>query len=282
MYGFNFSFRHEMVANLLSGNRNWQSWYHAMEEILPAWNINTVHRVAGFIAQCAHESNNFRTLEENLNYSADALERIFPRHFSGAGRNAWDYHRQPEKIANIIYANRMDNGSPESGDGWRFRGRGIIQITGRYNYTQFADSIGISLDDAIEYIKTEKGALDSACWFWDRNNLNHFADAQDIVGMTRRINGGTIGLNHREELYDTALRVLGGGYNTNSQIEYEVVKRGSRGATVTAIQESLGILADGIFGKNTEDRVREWQIQNGLVADGIVGEKTIEKLLGQR
>ncbi len=277
---FKFDFTAAMAQELLTGNNNWQNWYFSMQEILPLWGVDTINRVAGFIAQCAHESNNFRALEENLNYSADALDKVFPKYFSRAGRNAQDYHRQPERIANIIYANRMDNGSPESGDGWRYRGRGIIQLTGKYNYTQFAKSVGISLEDAIDYIQTEKGALDSACWFWDTNNLNSFADAQDIVGMSKRINGGTIGLEHRTELYHHALDVFGGNYNPSQHVSYETVRRGSRGPTVSAIQQSLGLVSDGIFGPGTEAAVKQWQASNGLVVDGIAGPNTIRKLLG--
>jgi len=130
---FVFDFNADQVRELLSGNSETDEWFEAMEEILPFYDINTVERVAGFIAQCAHESNNFRVLQENLNYSSKALDAIFGKYFVRAGRNAKEYHRQPEKIANVIYASRMDNGDTASGDGWRFRGRGVIQLTGRHN-----------------------------------------------------------------------------------------------------------------------------------------------------
>jgi len=273
---FQFDYTKNYTEALLWGNTDWQEWHEYIVDLLPYWNIDTAPRVAGFIAQCSHESNNFRVLEENLNYSAAALEKIFTRHFSGSGRNAEDFHRQPEAIANVIYANRMANGAPESGDGWRFRGRGVIQLTGRHNYTQFARSIGKSLDETVEYLKTKKGALESACWFWNTNNLNSFADRFDIEGMSRRINGGTIGLDHRKELYQAACDILG---VDPASAPLETVKNGSRGRTVRLVQEALGLTADGIFGPNTEQHVKNFQISNGLVADGIAGPQTLEVLL---
>ena len=276
---FSFDFTPEMVKTLLHGNADWEAWYEAMCVVLPGWEINTVERVAGFIAQCAHESNNFKVLSENLNYSADALNKIFPKYFKNAGRDAQAYHRQPEKIANLIYANRMSNGDTASGDGWRFRGGGILQLTGRYNYTQFAKALGMSAEKAVDYVRTKKGALESACWFWKTNNLNKYCDQQDIVAMTKRINGGTIGLEDRKKHYTEAMAVLGGESPT---INYDqVIRKGSRGDLVKRVQEALGIHpADGIFGSGTEAGVKAWQAQNGLVADGIAGPETLKKLLG--
>lgn len=277
---FKFNFEPEMVQELLHGNSEWREWYDAMCDILPLWEIDTVERVAGFIAQCGHESRNFAVLTENLNYSAAALNKIFPKYFIRAGRAADAYHRQPEKIANVIYANRMDNGNTESGDGWRFRGGGILQLTGRYNYTQFGKAMDMSAEKAVDYVRTKKGALDSACWFWDTNNINKYCDAQDIVGMSKRINGGTIGLEDRKKHYLHALDVLGGDYEP-AEISYtETVRKGSRGPLVAEVQAKLGITADGVFGPGTEARVKAWQASNGLVADGIVGPKTLGKLLG--
>ena len=191
---FKFDFEEWMAEELIHRD-DWKDWYEAMCEILPLWEVDTVERVAGFIAQCGHESGGFRVLSENLNYSAKALNTIFPKYFRRAGRDANDYHRKPEKIANVIYANRMDNGDSDSGDGWRFRGGGILQLTGRYNYTEFGKAVEMSPEEAVDYVRTKKGALDSACWFWDTNNINRYCDNQDIVGMTKRINGGTIGLS---------------------------------------------------------------------------------------
>lgn len=181
----------------------------ALLDVCPRYDINTKERVAGFIAQCGHESMDFKALSENLNYSAKALNAVFGKYFAKAGRDAEEYHRQPEKIANVVYANRMGNGDTDSGDGWRFRGRGAIQLTGRNNYTAFASDNDMSVDDAVEYLGTIKGAVESAAWFWKKNGLNAMADERDNNKMTRRINGGTHGIEDRNERFERALNVLG-------------------------------------------------------------------------
>ena len=277
---FKFQFDEWMAEELIHRD-DWKDWYEAMCEILPLWSVDTIERVAMFVAQCGHESAGFRVLSENLNYSAKALNTIFPKYFRRAGRDANDYHRQPEKIANVIYANRMDNGDSNSGDGWRFRGGGILQLTGRYNYTQFGKAVEMSPEEAVEYVRTKKGALDSACWFWDTNNINKWCDAMDIVGATKRINGGTIGLDDRKKHYLHAIDVLGGDFE-EPEVDYnQTIRQGSRGPLVAEVQEKLDISpADGIFGPGTAKIVKHWQSTNGLVADGIVGPKTLEKLLG--
>jgi putative chitinase len=184
-----------------------------MVEYFPKFEITTAPRVAAFIAQCGHESRNFTVLKENLNYSAEALDKIFPKYFKNAGRDAEEYHRQPEKIANVIYANRMGNGDTESGDGWFYRGRGPIQLTGKDNYTNFAndffDDPETVIDDPdllCDHIPT---SLLAAIWFWNKNGLNKYADEKDIKGMTKRINGGYIGLEDRIKHYDHAMEILG-------------------------------------------------------------------------
>ena len=277
---FKFDFEEWMAEELIHRD-DWKEWYDSMCEILPLWGVDTVERVAGFIAQCGHESGGFRVLSENLNYSAKALNTIFPKYFRRAGRDANEYHRQPEKIANVIYANRMDNGDTDTGDGWKFRGGGILQLTGRYNYTQFGKAVEKTAEEAVEYVRTKAGALDSACWFWDENNINDYCDRQDVVGMTKRINGGTIGLEDRKKHYIHALDVLGGDYE-EPEVDYkQTIKQGSRGPLVVEVQEKLEISpADGIFGPGTARIVKEWQLANGLKADGIVGPKTLGKLLG--
>jgi len=282
---FDFDFEPWMAEELIHRS-DWEDWYEAMLEILPLWDINTIPRVAGFIAQCGHESGGFRVVSENLNYSAKALNVIFPKYFKRAGRDANEYHRQPEKIANVIYANRMDNGDTDSGDGWRFRGGGLIQLTGRYNYTEFAEDVDMTVEEAVDYVRTKKGALDSACWFWDENNINKHCDNMDILKMTKRINGGTIGLEDRKKHWAHALDVLGGDMEMEAEEEKElntnqIIRQGSRGPLVQEVQEILGINpADGIFGPGTARQVKEWQAANGLVADGIVGPNTLGKLLG--
>ena len=277
---FKFEFEEWMAEELIHRD-DWKEWYEAMCEILPLWEVNTIERVAGFVAQCGHESAGFRVLSENLNYSAKALNTIFPKYFRRAGRDANDYHRQPEKIANVIYASRMDNGDSSSGDGWRFRGGGILQLTGRYNYTEFGKAVDKTPEEAVEYVRTKKGALDSACWFWDTNNINKYCDSQDIVGMTKRINGGTIGLEDRKKHYLHALDVFGGDFEEPETDYNQTIRQGSRGPLVAEVQEKLDISpADGIFGLGTAKIVKHWQSSNGLVADGIVGPKTLGKLLG--
>ena len=287
---FKFSFTRDKIEDILHGNKNIDAWYEAMCEVLPLWQIDTVERVAGFIAQCGHESNNFTVLKENLNYSADGLNKIFPKYFKNAGRDAQAYHRQPEKIANIVYASRMGNGDTASGDGWRYCGRGLIQLTGKSNYTGFAKAMEMGLGEVVDYIQTTKGALDSAAWFWDTNNLNSYCDKGDIVGMTKRINGGTIGLEDRKKHYEHAIQVLGAGGRSagassvqedNSDDDFDqVLKQGSRGPLVQQLQEALGLEADGNFGPGTKAALQNWQSMNGLTADGVAGPKTLQALLG--
>ena len=279
---FQFDFTLDQVKEMLKGNNDAAEWYEAMCDILPLYDITTAARVAGFVAQCGHESNNFKVLEENLNYSADGLNKIFPKYFKNAGRDAQEYHRQPEKIANVVYASRMGNGDTASGDGYKFRGRGVIQLTGHDNYSAFAKVIDMSIDDVIDYLGTKKGALDSAAWFWDSRNLNAVADAGDIVKMTKLINGGTIGLEDRKNHFEHAIEVLGGHFTPSEEPaeELETVRRGSRGPTVKKMQEALGLTADGDFGPGTETALMAWQTSQGLTADGIAGPKTLAKLLG--
>ena len=183
-------------------------WHEAIDQLLPEYDINTPARVAAFVAQCAHESGNFAFIKENLNYRAVSLMKTFGKYFPTMDL-ALQYEKRPEKIANRVYANRMGNGDEASGDGYRFCGRGLIQLTGRDNYTFFAGSLGIPVEDASEYLATFEGAAQSACWFWETNNLNRFADAGDIKGLTRAINGGYIGLEDRIRHYEHALHVMG-------------------------------------------------------------------------
>jgi putative chitinase len=183
-------------------------WYSALEQLLDDYDINTPLRVAHFVAQCAHESGNFVFIKENLNYKAASLQKTFAKYFP-TSELAAQYANKPERIANRVYASRMGNGDEASGDGYRYCGRGLIQLTGRDNYTFFAGSLDISTEEASEYLATFEGAAQSACWFWEQNNLNRFADANDVKGLTRAINGGYIGIIDREEHTRHALHVLG-------------------------------------------------------------------------
>lgn len=164
-------------------------------------------RIAAFLAQVAHESGGFNFTAEGLSYSAKALMKTWPKRFPNV-TIANQYARNAQKIANKVYANRMGNGTEASGDGFKFRGRGLIQLTGKDNYTRFAKSIGKSLDETVAYLETPEGAVASAAWFWDANKLNVYADKGDFVGLTKRINGGTIGLADRKHHYDIALNAL--------------------------------------------------------------------------
>jgi putative chitinase len=201
----------EQLKQLLPKNPYIDQWHRALGQLLPDYEINTPQRVASFLAQCAHESGEFLFLKENLNYKAASLRKIFPKYFP-TDDLANQYASKPNKaeaIANRVYANRMGNGDEQSGDGYRYCGRGLIQLTGKDNYTFFAGSLGISVEEAAEYLQTFEGAAQSACWFWETNNLNALADKGDIVTMTKRINGGTIGLEDRIKHYEHALHVFG-------------------------------------------------------------------------
>ena len=198
----------QQLKELLPKNPYIDHWHRALSQLLPDYEINTPQRIAAFIAQCAHESGNFVFLTENLNYKAESLTKIFGKYFKDMA-TAKAYEKKPEKIANRIYANRMGNGDEASGDGWRYRGRGLIQLTGKTNYTWFAASLEISAEEAAEYTQTFEGAAQSACWFWETNKLNNEADKGDIKTMTRKINGGFIGLDDRIKHYNHALHVLG-------------------------------------------------------------------------
>jgi putative chitinase len=205
---FTFEFKKEHLAEMIKGNPYIDQWYHALSEILPEYGINTPERVAAFIAQCAHESGGFKFLKENLNYKAESLLKVFPKYFKTLDE-ARAYEKKPEKIANKIYGNRMGNGDESSGDGFRYCGRGLIQLTGKENYSWFAASLEIPVEEASEYLETFEGAVQSACWFWEENKLNQWADKKDILTLTKRINGGTIGLDDRIKHFNHALHVLG-------------------------------------------------------------------------
>ncbi len=202
---FNFDFSQEKFAQLISHNS--AEWHQALVDNLPQYDINTPERVAAFIAQCAHESGGFRRLKENLNYKWESLRKVFPKYFT-TDDVAKEYAHKQEQIASRIYGNRMGNGDEASGDGFRYCGRGLIQLTGRNNYSKFAESMGMAVEDVPAVLETYDGAVKSACWFWHTNNLNQFADVKDIVTMTKRINGGTIGLEDRIKHYEHAMHVL--------------------------------------------------------------------------
>ena len=269
----------EHIKALMPGNDNWRDWVDPIHDLFGKYGIQSKERIAMFIAQCGHESLDFRVMEENLNYSANALSRVWKKYFGpDKGRDPQDYHRKPEKIANVIYANRMDNGDTASGDGWRFRGKGAIQVTGRYNTTKFAEYIGKEVNAANDYLLTTKGALEGALWYWDARNLNEPSDDQDIRKVTKLINGGYHGLEDRKQRYMRALAILGGEYEPKSLPV--LLKVGSKGEEVKKVQAALGLEADGWFGQMTFAAVVAWQGNNGLTPDGIVGPKTYKAMVG--
>jgi putative chitinase len=181
------------------------NWFNSFIDSLPEDMIENPNRIAGFLAQTSHESGKYKYLTENLNYSDKGLLKTFPKYFNES--NVMAYARNPEAIANRVYANRMGNGDEASGDGWCYRGRGLIQLTGKNNYSAFAESEQMNLEDVPDYLTTYVGSIRSALWFWNKNNLNATADAGDLLMMTKKINGGTHGLAERTAEYKRILEI---------------------------------------------------------------------------
>jgi putative chitinase len=201
----------EQFHKLFPRNPEPEVWAEAMANVFPVYEINTPQRIAAFLAQCGHESGGWTTFEENLNYSAQGLRKIFGKYFPN-DELAMAYQRQPEKIANRIYCNRMGNGDEASGDGYKYRGRGPIQLTGKANYTAFAKDMFEDWQNVVDnpdWVTYDKDfALMSAIWFWNKNKLNHEADIGDIKTMTKKINGGYIGLEDRIKHYNECIHEL--------------------------------------------------------------------------
>lgn len=181
-------------------------WVDPLNETFQRFGISTPLRQAAFIGQCGHECGNFRILEENLNYRAEALQKLWPRRFDAAKAQACA--RNPKLIANTVYSNRMGNRDEASGDGWRFRGRGCIQLTGSANYFHAGQALGFDFIMEPDLVATPRYAALTAGWFWNTHKLNALADVQDWVTMTKKINGGTIGLQDRIKHINEALAVL--------------------------------------------------------------------------
>lgn len=184
------------------------AWITAMGEPLLKAGITTPRCVAAFLGQCSQESGGFRDMEEDLSYSAARLCEVWPTRFPTL-EAAEACALQPEALANRVYSNRMGNGDEASGDGWMFRGRGLIQITGRAAYQRFAEAMGMTLDQAVEHAATQAGAADSAAWYWSVNELNAPANAWSIDLITRKINGGMAGAAERTRLCEAALQAIG-------------------------------------------------------------------------
>ncbi len=179
------------------------AWAVAFQDACNQAGANTIRRVAAILAQCGHESADFTRLSENLNYtSPQRIMAVFGQRRFPSVMAAQPYVGQPEKLANLVYANRLGNGPPESGDGWRFRGGGAIQLTGRDNWSRFAAAVGRSIIDAAEWGRTIEGAAAAAAWFWSANGLNALADTPGVFDETRRINGGQHGIEDRKRRFD--------------------------------------------------------------------------------
>lgn len=202
-----------------------EKWVDAVAAACQEFGIKTPQRIAGFLSQCAHESGGFERLQENLNYSADGMAGIWPKRFAVMGPDgkpakkegknqpnkfALALHRKPEMIANVVYSSRMGNGPTELGEGWKYRGRGLKQLTGKDNHRACSAGLGVDLVENPDLLLEPVYAARSAAWFWSTNNCNKFADAGDIEGLTKKINGGLIGIDDRKKRYNACIRSFEG------------------------------------------------------------------------
>lgn len=198
-------------SQLFSKAQDPDSWVDSMNKVFPKYDINTTNRIAAFLAQCGHESAGWTVFEENLNYSAKGLNNTFKKYFPTV-ESAQPYARKPQMIANKVYGNRMGNGPESSGDGWKYRGRGPIQLTGKENYTRFAKEMFEDWQNVVDnpdWVTADRDfALMSAIWFWNNNKLNQWVDSGDFKELTRRINGGYNGLADRIKHYNEAIDLL--------------------------------------------------------------------------
>lgn len=280
--GFKFQFTQNQLEEFLNQKSDSDQWYQALCEFLPVYDVSTDVRVAAFLAQTHHESAGYQHLSENLNYRWQSLMRVWPRHFPNE-QVAKAYAHDPERIANRAYANRMGNGDEASGDGWRYRGQGLIQLTGRNNQSMFAQDAGMPLSEMSDYLGTYSGAVHSACWFWHVNRLNRWVDDNDFDGLSDAINigrktekhGDAHGFQDRLNQFHRAMQILGGDFSKSPTL-----RRGSRGVAVRQMQTALGVTADGVFGPDTERALMAWQTAQGLTADGVMGPVTRAGLLG--
>ena len=199
-------------------------WLQPVIDTCAEFEINTSQRIAAFIAQTSHESGGYTMLTENLNYRAATLAACWPNRFAELGPNkkpkrtekgaliptklAESIAGKPELIANLVYSGRMGNGPAESGEGWKYRGRGLKQLTGKYNYEKCGKDLGVDFVGNPDLLLEPIYAARSAGWFWKSNNLSPFADSGDIEGMTKKINGGLIGIDQRKKLYQAVLAVI--------------------------------------------------------------------------
>ena len=199
--------KEDLVAAGLCSPEVAMRWTPALNETMERFDISNKYRIAAFLSQVAHESGGFKFVVENLNYSADALLRVFPKYFP-TPEIANAYARQPERIANRAYANRMGNGDEASGDGWAYRGRGLIQLTGKNNYASFSLQMDNNCLVEPDIVAEPKLAALSAGWYWNSRNINPVADTDDVKEVTRLVNGGYNGLADREAKYEKLMQIL--------------------------------------------------------------------------
>lgn len=207
---------------IAAGVKDVQKWLGPVQKTCAEFQIDTLERIAGFVSQTAHESAGYTILTENLNYSADTMAVVWPNRFAEKGPDgkpikengknkpnkfALALHRKPEMIANVVYSSRMGNGSIESGEGWLYRGRGLKQLTGKENYTKCGKSLGLDLVTNPDLLLENNNAVRSAGFFWSFNRCSEFADKRDIEGLTKRINGGLIGLADRKARFNKVMEV---------------------------------------------------------------------------
>lgn len=198
----------DVLVSLFPSIQHVDEFVAALNTAFEYASINTPKRIAAFLAQTGHESAGYTVFTENLNYSSAGLRKTFPKYFPTQAL-ADQYARKPEKIANRVYANRMGNGDEASGDGWRFRGRGVIQLTGRENVTRFSEAMGLTLEEGIDYLNTIDGACMAGAWYWLDRGLNIYADEDDFTALTRAINGGLNGWEDRLRYWEKAKSLLG-------------------------------------------------------------------------
>lgn len=272
----------EQLKEILGSEKTASEWLEQLNTVLPKYDITTPKRIAAFLAQTSHESGGYRVLSENLNYSEAQLNKVFKKYFTSV--SAADYAKQPEKIANYVYSNRMGNGPAESGDGWKFRGGGLIQLTGKDNFVKFAKKLGMTAEELIKFIRTPEGALVAACLFWNDKGCSALADNDDILGMTKKINGGTNGLEDRKRIYDLAIKVLTGKDDSKDPKDSVKlpVKIGDRNSVVKLVQKALNAPDDGVFGPTTLMEVKRFQRKASLPITGEVDAECLKLMLAKK
>ena len=270
------------LKEILSNPKIDPAWLDLLNEVLPAFDINNEKRIAAFLAQTAHESGGYRVLSENLNYSEAQLKKVFKKYFVDVEASA--YAGNAEKIANYVYANRMGNGPEASGDGWKYRGGGLIQLTGKENYVKFAKKLNMTADELVKYVRTNKGALEAACMFWNDRGLSSLADSEDILAMTKKINGGENGLEDRMNRFKLAMEILSGKAAVVAPKDAVglPLKIGDRNNVVKLVQKALNTPDDGVFGPTTLMEVKRYQRNHQLPITGEVDGDMLKMLLAKK